>query len=97
MKKRLHFGLTPFFVVLLWGCLLPSLWGQALTKRVLFLGNSYTDTNNLPGLIASAAQSTNDVLIHDSHTPGGFRFSDRFRAWRRWRFSPQMLMRRTKL
>lgn len=75
-KKRLHVGLTPFLVVLFWGGLLPPLWGQSLTKRVLFLGNSYTNTNNLPGLIASAAQSTNDVLIHDSHTPGGFRLSD---------------------
>ena len=54
-KKRLNVGLTPFLAVLIWGGLLPPLWGQSLTKRVLFLGNSYTNTNNLPGLIASAA------------------------------------------
>lgn len=74
-KTTIHFS-TLTFVFLLWSSLLSSLWGQSLTKRVLFLGNSYTNTNNLPGLIASAAQSTNDVLIYDSHTPGGFRLSD---------------------
>lgn len=76
MKKPFNSGSISFCALLLWGCLLQSLWGQSLTKRVLFLGNSYTNTNNLPGLIASAAQSTNDVLIHESHTPGGFRLSD---------------------
>jgi Secretion system C-terminal sorting domain len=46
--------------------------GQVQTKRVLFLGNSYTYVNNLPQLIADVANSTGDVLIHDNNTPGGF-------------------------
>ena len=53
-----------------------TIWGQSLTKRVLFLGNSYTNTNNLPLLLANIAQSTNDLLLYDSYTPGGYRLSD---------------------
>ena len=51
-------------------------YGQTQTKKVLFLGNSYTQYNNLPQLTADIAQSTNDVLVFDSNTPGGHRLSD---------------------
>lgn len=43
------------------------------TKKVLFIGNSYTSANNLPLLIDEMANSTGDVLIHDANTPGGYR------------------------
>ncbi|WNJ18325.1 DUF4886 domain-containing protein [Pontibacter sp. G13] len=43
-------------------------------KRVLFIGNSYTASNNLPNLIAQMALSTGDSLIYDARTPGGYRF-----------------------
>ena len=43
----------------------------AATKRVLFLGNSYTYVNNLPQMVADAATSAGDTLIFDSNTPGG--------------------------
>jgi PKD repeat protein len=46
----------------------------AQSKRVLFLGNSYTGVNNLPLLIKNIALSTNDTLIVDSNTPGGYTF-----------------------
>lgn len=42
------------------------------TKKVLFIGNSYTAYNNLPILIDQMANSTGDVLIFDSNTPGGY-------------------------
>jgi Secretion system C-terminal sorting domain/PKD domain len=42
------------------------------TKRVLFLGNSYTYYSNLPQMVAQMATSTNDTLIFDSNTPGGY-------------------------
>ena len=42
------------------------------TKRVLFLGNSYTGVNNLPQMVANVAQSMGDSLIFDSNTPGGY-------------------------
>lgn len=41
------------------------------TRTVLFLGNSYTGSNNLPQLIQNAALSAGDTLIFDSNTPGG--------------------------
>jgi hypothetical protein len=42
------------------------------TKRVLFIGNSYTSTNNLPQMISDIALSAGDTLIFDSNTPGGY-------------------------
>ena len=42
------------------------------SKRVLFLGNSYTFGNNLPQLVANVAQSQGDNLVFDSNTPGGY-------------------------
>ena len=44
------------------------------TKKALFIGNSYTASNNLVQMIANMAQSTGDSLIYDTHTPGGNRF-----------------------
>lgn len=44
------------------------------TKKVLFLGNSYTASNNLPSMISSMATSTGNTLTYDSNTPGGYRF-----------------------
>ncbi|MCF8254854.1 MAG: T9SS type A sorting domain-containing protein [Bacteroidia bacterium] len=46
--------------------------GQSQTKRVLFLGNSYTYVNNLPQTLADMAKSTGDSLITDNNTPGGY-------------------------
>lgn len=48
-----------------------SLFGQN-TKRVLFLGNSYTYVNNLPQILADMAASTGKALVFDSNTPGGY-------------------------
>jgi hypothetical protein len=41
------------------------------TKNVLFLGNSYTNYNDLPKLIEDIAASQGDVLTHNQNTPGG--------------------------
>lgn len=43
-------------------------------KRVLFVGNSYIYTNDLPGMIANMAASMGDELQHTSNTPGGCTF-----------------------
>jgi hypothetical protein len=48
-----------------------TLFGQQ-TKRVLFLGNSYTHVNNLPQLLADIANSTGKTLIFDMNAPGGY-------------------------
>ncbi|MFD2551007.1 PKD domain-containing protein [Bizionia sediminis] len=50
-----------------------QIFGQT-TKKVLFLGNSYTAYNNLPNMVSNMALSTGDNLIYDAHTPGGYRF-----------------------
>jgi len=42
------------------------------TKKVLFLGNSYTYVNDLPNLIKNLAQADGKTLIYDQNTPGGY-------------------------
>jgi len=46
-------------------------FSQQTTKKVLFLGNSYTAYNSLPNLAENMANSLGDSLIHDRNTPGG--------------------------
>lgn len=41
---------------------------------ILFLGNSYTAANDLPGTIYNLAASAGDTIIYDSNTPGGYSF-----------------------
>jgi PKD repeat protein len=53
--------------------LFSSLNIYAQTKKVLFIGNSYTGVNNLPQLVYNVAVSVGDTLIYDQHTPGGAR------------------------
>ena len=51
--------------------------GTAQTsKKVCFIGNSYTYSNDLPGLIASMATADGNILIKDQSTPGGHKFYD---------------------
>ena len=47
----------------------------AQPKRVLFVGNSYTYVNDLPGTIAAIANNMGDTISHTSVTPGGCTFS----------------------
>lgn len=49
---------------------------KAQTKKVLFIGNSYTGVNNLPQLIKDIALSQGDSLIFETHIPGGSRLMD---------------------
>lgn len=42
--------------------------GQSQTRKVLFLGNSYTYTNDLPQLVSQLAASAGDVLLYDSNS-----------------------------
>lgn len=44
-------------------------------KRVLWIGNSYTDVNNLPLLTQKIAESMGDRLEYESNTPGGCTFA----------------------
>ncbi|MFZ4543582.1 MAG: PKD domain-containing protein [Saprospiraceae bacterium] len=46
--------------------------GQSQSKKVLFLGNSYTYVNNLPQMVSDMAISAGDALIYDSNAIGGY-------------------------
>jgi len=57
-----------FLVVL---CFL-SLTVESQTKRVLFIGNSYTINNNLPDITADVAASAGDDLIYGTSAYGSY-------------------------
>ena len=61
-----------FFILLIVSLASLRSNAQPQTKHVLFLGNSYIYTNNMPQLIASMATSTGDTFIFDSNMPGGY-------------------------
>ncbi len=42
--------------------------------RVLFIGNSYTDVNSLPGAINQLAVATGDYMYYQMIAPGGYTF-----------------------
>ncbi|MFN5629675.1 MAG: DUF4886 domain-containing protein [Bacteroidota bacterium] len=54
--------------------LLIVAYSNAETKRVLFIGNSYIYTNNLPQVLKDVALSNGDDVIFDSSAPGGHTF-----------------------
>lgn len=66
MKKSLFilFLLTGLFVL-----------GQQ-SKKVFFVGNSYTSTGNIPNLVKLIAADSGDELIYAAHTPGGATFQN---------------------
>ena len=63
MKKILFLALLSF-----------ALTGAAQTRNVLFIGNSYTEVNDLPMLIRQAAQSAGCDITYQRNTPGGCTF-----------------------
>lgn len=46
-------------------------YAQPKKLRVLFIGNSFTETNDLPNMIRNVALSAGDTLIPDKSAPGG--------------------------
>lgn len=47
---------------------------NAQDKSILFLGNSYTYTSNLPQMVYELALANGDTIYHESNTPGGYTF-----------------------
>lgn len=43
-------------------------------KKVLFIGNSYTEVNNLPQLVQKVSESAGSRIEYQSNTPGGCTF-----------------------
>lgn len=46
-------------------------FGQ-ITKKVCFLGNSYTYVNDMPGIVSDLATADGNTLVKDQNTPGGY-------------------------
>lgn len=65
-----------FILLLLF--LVTNLFGQSQTRKALFLGNSYTDVNNLPLMVSEFALNTGDVLDYDSNLIGGYTLGSHF-------------------
>lgn len=58
--------------ILLFILLLLSCTSYATTRKVLFIGNSYTYTNNMPSMLQSLAAAMGDTLIFNQSDPGGY-------------------------
>lgn len=74
MTKKLNLVKKSYFLPIAIAFILSLTTQAQTTKKVLFLGNSYTSYNNLPLLVSQMAENTGDVLLYDSNTPGGHRF-----------------------
>lgn len=62
-----RFILTLFYIFICYN-------SESQNIKVLFIGNSYTASNNLPAIINQLALSVGDTLEHSSNTPGGYTF-----------------------
>ena len=51
-----------------------GLSGSSQNFKVLFIGNSYTGSNNLPQTVYDLAASGGDTMSFSSNTPGGYTF-----------------------
>ncbi len=51
-----------------------SFFANAQQTSVLFIGNSYVYTGDLPGTLKSLALAGGDSVYHESSTPGGYTF-----------------------
>ncbi|MCP4349631.1 MAG: hypothetical protein GY795_29470 [Desulfobacterales bacterium] len=68
MKKKLY--VLSIITIFAFICL-NSTHCNNRTISVLFVGNSLTSANNLPGMVADIAESHGYKMVCDSHTPGG--------------------------
>lgn len=64
--------MRPFLLIVF--LLLSVSLRAADSLRVLFIGNSYTDVNSLPGAISQLAAASGDYLYYQMVAPGGYTF-----------------------
>jgi hypothetical protein len=57
------------------GFLLLQVSVRATTRKVLFIGNSYTYTNSMPDILQAIAAARGDTLIYSMSAPGGYTFA----------------------
>ena len=72
MKNYVHGKVVILFLILLIFCVVKGMAQGA--QRVLFIGNSYTQVNDLPQMVADIAESMGDQVECHSNTPGGCTF-----------------------
>ena len=70
MKNHCQHSIAKILLLQALLCLSLTGWSQGDSRRVLFIGNSYTEVNNLPLLVQSAAESAGDRVEYESNTPG---------------------------
>lgn len=68
MNIRKITGVAAFGLML---CSAINGFSQGLSKKVFFIGNSYTYFNNMPILLDDMCKSVGDTFIYNQHTPGG--------------------------
>ena len=72
MKKHIF---TAFFSILVVAGIIESLCAeQKRGYNTLFIGNSLTSANSLPGMIQGLAHARNHILRVDVYAPGGTKF-----------------------
>jgi hypothetical protein len=74
MKKTLFLALAVILIGFA-GFHLTSIHGDDRTVKVLFIGNSLTSANNLPGMVANIAKSHGYKMVYESYTRGGARLA----------------------
>lgn len=67
--------LTQAFILSAFMSLSMAAAAQGTQKNVLFIGNSYTDVNNLPSIVQHIAEDMGDQMTYQSNTPGGCTFA----------------------
>ena len=70
--KIARFLFTSFILLMI------SQHANATKRKVLFIGNSYTATNNLPLIVSLIATSQGDTMTFDSYPPGGYTLQNHF-------------------
>jgi hypothetical protein len=64
--------------------LIPFSFISQQKKKVLFIGNSYIFSNNLPQLIADLALSKQDTVLYDQSVFGGYTYSNHCSNMQTW-------------
>lgn len=60
-------------------CMMASQPCQAASARILFIGNSYTYVNDLPGMLSAIAKSLGTQVSAEMQAPGGYGWKEHAR------------------
>ncbi|NMC98976.1 MAG: T9SS type A sorting domain-containing protein [Bacteroidales bacterium] len=63
-------------IIIIGSIFIFSIQNYAQKTKILFIGNSYTYTNDLPITLKNLALCLGDTIVYDQSTPGGYRLID---------------------